>query len=609
MVAGPETRQFLLSVGVCRGMFGPARELVSRASAQVSEDLRSDPYLLYIIVAATLLAGFWFWHRLPNTATRDEWKRLRDVVIPVGRVLDEPSLASLQSGVEHGRALGATKFLFGLALLPVVVVAVLTGRADIFTSVAYPSYQFGHYGMWAATPSWVWTWTLAFVRLFNVVFAVACVYLTYRLGTAIADRATGRLAAVILTLTFGFLTIAHEGGEDMPALFFVLLSLNLLYVYVETGETSRYLAAAVAGGAAIALKLSAGPIVFVIGAAHLFRALNAEEDTLRALLAPKAVLGGAALGAVTIAVGFPTLWLVGPEPFIERVWGTSVSRSEGTFGPDAPVTWWFLRGYLSAFGLPLFVAALAGVVGNVAQLRHRRSGVYGTGLVMLLLGIYLWIFSGWHDFRVHHLLPTVPLIALLLARSLEDLRAWNPAVARPLLAVLLVTTGVYAGSGVAGYATMPRDQAESWLVANADENDTVEVYRVHFQDTAVPHGMNVNHRGSGQAAPCPEYIMLGYRDLLYLKDGTYYRNGEAQKRYIRGLLSGAYGYEIAAEFGDRPPNFVPQRATPGDYTDLVRYGLVPQTDQFADEQELRANQYTVVLNRTDPCPPRQPAPF
>jgi hypothetical protein len=611
-------------------MFGPGRELVGRVKSQVYEDLRADPYLPYILVAATLLAGFWFWHRIPNFATRDERSRLLDAMVPYGRVLADPSLESLREGVGWSRVpFGATLYLFALAMVPAVAYAILTGQADIFASVGFPSREFGFYPVWAETPRWVWTSSLVLVRLFNVAFAVGCVYLTYRLGTAMADRATGRLASVLLTLTFGFLTIAHEGGEDMPALFFVLLALTLVYRYVETGDVTAFFAGSAAGGAAIAFKLTAAPVVLVVGAAHLFRALKAEDDTVEVLLAPKVVVGGATLGAVTIALGFPTLLLVGPEPFIERVFGGSVGRMNHATGPDAPITWWFLRGYFSGMGLPLFFASVAGVVASVARLRERRTGVYGTGLVLLALALYVGMFSQWQDFRVHHLLPTFPLLALLLARSIEDFRGWNPEIARPLVAILLVTTAVYAGVGTAGFATMPRDQAEAWLVENSEEGDTMQISRRSFQDAAVPHGMDINHVfGSEEEGerldPCPEYIQLGYRDLLYLRDDTYYRNGEAQRAYVSGLLTGEYNYEIAAEFGPRPGSsrfgitpdsdaepaeFVPTRATPGNYVELLRYGVVPQTDQFADEQELAANQYTVILERTEPCTERHTAPF
>jgi len=584
-------------------MFGPGRAAFDRVRSQVREDFRADPYLLYIMVAATLLTSFWFFHRIPNFATRDEKDRLIDAMVPIGRVMADPSVESLQNGVKWSRVpFGATLYLFALAMLPVVVVAVVTGRAEIFTSVGYPNPDFGYYGLWASTPEWVWTWSLGFVRLFNVAFAIGSVYLTYRLGAAVVDRLTGRLAATILTLTFGFLTIAHEGGEDMPALFFILLALNFLYVYVRSGERLPFYVGAVCGGAAIAFKLTAAPVILGVGVAHLLRSLKAER-TLQTLLAPRLLVIGAAAGLVTILAGFPTFLVGGFEQVEFRIFGNPGSRMTNQTGPDAPITWWFLRGYFSGLGLPLFFASVAGVLGSVAGLRKRRERRDGVVLVLVMLLVYLGIFSQWHDFRVHHLLPTFPLLALLVANALTDLREWNPAVARPVMALLLVTTAIYAGMGTVGFASMPRDEAEAWLVENADENDTVEVYRVNIQDTAIPHGMAVNTRFQDRTAqdPCPEYIQLGYRDLLYLKPGTYYRNGEPQREYVRSLVEEETDYEIAAEFGERPPNFVPQRATPGDYTDLLRYGVVPQTDQFADEQELAANQYTLILERSEPC--------
>jgi len=256
-------------------------------------------------------------------------------------------------------------------------------------------------------------------------------------------------------------------------------------------------------------------------------------------------------------------------------------------------------------GLPLFFGAVAGVGATLVQVGRRRAAA-GTGLVLTGLALWIGLFAGWHDFRVHHLLPTFPLLALLLAGTLVRFHGRRPSLARPVVAVLLVTGGLYAAVGVGGYAAMPRDDAVAWLDANAEDGDTVEVYRRDVQDTAVPHGMDVNHvygrEDGGEAVDrCPEFIQLGYRDLLYLDRETYYRNGDARFSYVRGLLAGEYNYERAAEFGTRPPGFVPRRATPGSLADLFSYGVIPQTDQYADEQELAANQYTMILERTGAC--------
>ena len=586
---------------------------LARARARLRDDVDADPYLKYILLLAFVLGAFWFWHLAPNFATRDEMDRILDPMVAFGVFRADPGFASLKAGVTWGRVpFGATFYLYALAVLPVVVVAALTGQMELFEAFHYPNPAFGTYAAWHATPEWVWVVVVSLVRLFNVAFAVGCVYLTYRIGTRLRDRATGRLAAVLLTFTWGFLTIAHEGGEDMPALFFVLLALYWLLGYIRTGSAWRFYGASVAGGAAIAFKLTAAPVVLAVGAAFLLR-LREADDWKAALFQPRLVVAGALFGFATILLGFPTVLVAGFDPFFQRVFEGSASRADWATGPTAPIWWWFLRGYFSGLSLPLFVGACGGVLAGVYQLWDEPEEANGIALVLFALGTYVLMFSQWHDFRVHHLLPTFPLLVLLLALGLNRLLRDAPRVGTVLTVLLVVSSGTYAVAGTVGYASMPRDQAVDWFEANADANDTVEVYRRHVQDTAVPHWMNVNHaRGretEGELVQCPEYIELGYRDLLYLKDGTYYRNGEAQKRYVRGLLEGEYNYTIAAEFGPRPPNFVPQRARPGSLLDLLPYGIYPHTDQYADEQELEPNQYTVILRQNGTCDPSRNPPF
>lgn len=584
---------------------GALRALLARGVGTVAADLRGDRRLRYLLVGAALLCGFWFWHRVPNFATRDEHSRLLDVLVAYGSVAADPSIESLQRGVAWGRVpFGATFYLFGLAVLPVVLLVVLLGQPEVLTVFAEPDPEFGYFPSWQATPAWFWTGALVMVRLVNVLLAVGCVYLTYRVGRVVWNRTAGHLAGLLLTLTFGFLTIAHEGGEDMPALFFILLALYLLVRYVQAGARWRFFAASAAGGVAIAFKLTAAPVVALVLAAHVLRARRAR-DTWAALVRPALLVPGAALGAVAIAVGFPTLLVGGVDAVVWRLLANPAARATQPTGPDAPVWWWFLRGYLSGMSLPLFLAAVAGVGATLLRVRRRRAPA---GAVLAVTGLVLWVglFAGWHDFRVHHLLPTFPLLALLLAGTLVRFRESRPSLARPVVAALLVTSGLYAAVGVGGYAAMPRDDAVEWLETNAGDGDTVEVYRRHVQDTALSHGMDVNHvygfeAGGEEVDPCPEFIQLGYRDLLYLDRDTYYRNGEARFSYIRGLVAGEYDYEVAAEFGTRPPGFVPQRPTPGSLVDLLGHGVVPQTDQYADEQELAANQYTLILERTGEC--------
>jgi len=591
------------------------RTLPESAVAQVRADLREDPYLRYVLLLSVVMVGFWFWHRIPNFATRDEHSRLLDAMVAYGSVISDPSFEGLKAGIEWSRVpFGATFYLYALAIVPVVLVAAVVGDLNAFVAIAFPDGQFGYYEAWAETPEWIWTWSLVLIRLINVLAALGAVYLTYRLGVVIEGRNAGRLSAVLLSLTFGFLTISKEAGEDMPALLFVLLALYLLIRYVRTDDGTLFLAASSAGGIAIAFKLTAAPVVLLVAVAYLLRGYVARGLWRAAFFRPLLLIGGAVVGFAMIVAGFPTALVVGPDPFFERVFDGSTSRMSHPTGPDAPVWWWFLRGYFSALGLPLFAAAGASVITTVAAQRKRPSGNSEILLVLTGLAAYVALFSQWHDFRVHHLLPTFPLLSLLVARWLARLRERSPAIAHPLMAVLLVTTAIYAGVGTAQFASMPRDEATAWLEANSEEGDVMEISRRNMQDAAVPHSMTIRHvfgaeSGVQATMTCPRYIQVGYRDLLYLKEGTYYRNDDAKRIYLRTLLNEEYDYETVAEFGQRPPNFVPQRPTPGSFVDLLRLGVVPHTDQFADEQELAANQYTLILERTGECDTSRDSPF
>jgi hypothetical protein len=162
------------------------------------------------------------------------------------------------------------------------------------------------------------------------------------------------------------------------------------------------------------------------------------------------------------------------------------------------------------------------------------------------------------------------------------------------------------------YASMPRDEATEWLNENAEENATMEMYYHAFFENAIPHGMDLNTlleaEGSPERNPCPEYIQVGDKELLYLQDIPDAQRSsevnsypELRAEYVRALLAGEYNYEVVAEFGERPPNFVPHRPDPGSLRDLVPLGINPHSDQYGDEQELASDQYVAILRLKGEC--------
>jgi hypothetical protein len=402
--------------------------------------------------------------------------------------------------------------------------------------------------------------------------------------------------------------------------------------YLRTGEPRQFYRASAAGGAAIAFKLTVAPMVLLFALAFVLVARTDEGPLQEVLWRPRFLLKGAGIGAVVIVLGFPTALVGHVDLVAARILG-GAGRTSTAVGPTAPRWWWFLRTYGSAFGWPLLLGVVGGLVASLAalwrlapdDLRSPAPAFDERILLVAGLGCFWLLFATWHDFRVHHLLPTVPLLVVLLADSLWRLREHRARVGQVVVAGLLLCSTLYAGVGVGMYASMPRDEATDWLSENAEDDATMETYYHGFLENAVPHDMRLNPIWLGMDDPaveaCPTYIQIGYKELLYLRDVPDDQRGydidarvDERARYVRALLDGEYNYEIVAEFGDRPPNFVPRRADPGSLRDLVPLGINPHSDQYGDEQELRANQYVVILKHEGECiedrdPPWGPAPF
>lgn len=602
--------------------------LLDHTKRRVLRDFRADPYLRYIFVIAVVVIGFWFWHLIPNFATQDEHSRLLDVLSVIGAFASEPGFEALQNGIAQGRIYGATFYLNALSLLPAVLFAVLTDLLAVFTPFYYSSEMMNVWTtdtdlwlLWHNTPRWVWTSSLVLIRLFTVGFALGCVYLVYRIGTQIRDRVTGRMSALILSLTFGFVVLAHEGGEDVPSVFLLLLLIYLALRYVETGDARYFYGGCGAGGFAIAFKLTAGVGVFVLGVAHLLRARKAGSEWFR----PRLFVVGSLLGLGAIVVGYPSVLLLGPDALLDRITRGTTSKTFIPGGRPASLWWWMLRSYLNGLGLVLFLAVITSVVVTLPQLGNRSEQTDGLVLLVVAIVSCIVLFSWWRYVRVHHLLPTIPPLVILVAIALRQLRDRAQTVARGAIVVLLVSSALYTGYGVLGYANQPRAEATDWLATNAPEDATIELYQIDPQDAAVPHGMNTSHythrTSDGELARtedtysewmhnmpdrCPEYIELTREDLLRLAPpelngrAQFYADNHREAEYVHSLLTDSDSYEVAAEFGQRP-RFLDGNESQPPIPELLYVGMLPRTIQYGDEQELGPEQYTLILERTSPC--------
>jgi len=533
-------------------------------------DLERDPKLRYVLLFAGLVFAVGIWFRVPNFAGPDEYSRLIQPMKVAGRVAASPGLDSLQAAATDGRALGATLYLYGLVLAPIFLVILATGQLGQFVSLGGIE---SRWVLWHEAPAWFWTSSVLLGRAVSVALGVATVYLVYRLGVRLRSRWTGRVAAVGLAVTFGFVEAAHTINEDIPMVLLLVVTLLLCLRYVDSGAASTFVLACFTAALAVTFKLTGGSAVVAVGVAYLLRARRVPEPRA-ALARPRLLLGGLAVGTLAILVGFPKVLFGGPGELLVRVSVSTGNKMTLAGGVPAGIEFWLLRGYLAGFGLPLFAGVILGVL---ATLRYLAGGADGFDDRLVLVAtpvvVTLAVFARWQFVRVHHLLPTMPLLLLVGSLGVERLRQQSETGVRVALTALLVTSLAFSGFGTVQLATDPRDEATDWLRSNTDADDTVVVYENSIADVAAVHGRPVEHYAYrenvaydslvgnesaytewmlGTPDRRPAYIQLTGEELNYVTPGHPDREQFPRRAaYVEGLLGGEYNYTVVARFGER----------------------------------------------------------
>jgi 4-amino-4-deoxy-L-arabinose transferase-like glycosyltransferase len=173
-----------------------------------------------------------------------------------------------------------------------------------------------------------WAWRLTGIsdvggRIVPAAFSVATVWLTYRLGTRLLDRAAGRAAAFLMAVSPSLVYFGRTPLSDTPMLTFSVGAVLGYVGYAQSG--SRHLA--VAGAVSLALAgLVKIPAILVLGPIGVVGLLRHGRDVWRDPWFTAAPL--AAVGAVG-------LWyLHADQIFLESGLTQAIFRPSGTYAPD-----------------------------------------------------------------------------------------------------------------------------------------------------------------------------------------------------------------------------------------------------------------------------------
>ncbi len=252
-------------------------------------------------------------------------------------------------------------------------------------------------------------------RLAGCLFAAGAFLLVHRLGRRLADDdRAGAIAAFAFGTSLLLLFNATRATMDLALTFFVLLSIERGFAWLDRGGAGRALVSGVAAAAAVLAKGPLGVLLpaFAIGA----RALLGPRPPPRSAgwwIAPLALSGGVALWLVPAAV-------LGGEAYRDRLFGQILSRTSGAEAHHVQGVLYYFP-LLAATGLPW---TLHGLAGAARAFGPRRAGAPGPGLCALAIAgvLGLVVLSLAATKREVYPIPVLALLALPAGAAVVEAR-------------------------------------------------------------------------------------------------------------------------------------------------------------------------------------------
>jgi 4-amino-4-deoxy-L-arabinose transferase-like glycosyltransferase len=265
----------------------------------------------------------------------------------------------------------------------------------------------------------------------------------FRLSRRVAGADTALIAAALLAVAILHVRESHFAMTDVLMTLLVTMSLGFLLRAIDESDARRALrwfaAAAVAGGLATSTKYNAAAVAASMGAAQLLvfaRSPGGMRES-RAWL-PSIVYGILFVGAFLLATPYAVL---DHQAFTTDVL-FDITHLSGGHGVDLGRGWIYhlTTSLPHGVGVPVFVAALLGIVPFVRQYR-REALVLGSFCATL----YVSVGSGRTVF-FRYVLPLIPVLCLVSAVGVQRAAAWLSSRARvsrtgSLVVVLSLTVG------------------------------------------------------------------------------------------------------------------------------------------------------------------------
>lgn len=342
-------------------------------------------------------------------------------------------------------------------------------------------------------------------RSLTALCGVFTVLLVYALGKALTrSRLVGLVAAFLMAVTYLHVRDSHFGVTDVPATFWVTLTLWLSVRYYRQGIHRDLTWAAMAAGLAASTKYPAGVLLLSVLSSYIWGNLKAPRKTLLDGILSLCSMAfiGFFLGSPFIVMDFPHFW----KDFEIQRRHLAVGH-----GLDLGLGWIYHLRFSLWYGVgPLYLlAALAGMAWALLKKQ------WYWGILLIFGGIYYLLMGSTHTVFVRYVIPLLPVFAVsaawFIVKACHGLRQWSlknlPAlITLPQAVLVMLVTLLISWHSLSHSLDLDR------LLAKADTRSLAGTW---IQDHVNP-GTCV---GNGMYLPQVS-LPLGYRKLFLQPEET-----------------------------------------------------------------------------------------
>ncbi len=311
-------------------------------------------------------------------------------------------------------------------------------------------------------------------RLLTVLMGTGTVWALWAFGRRVYGEAAGLLGALLLAITPLHAQHSHFLTVDVPATFWLVLT--LLWSAKALSDESKVRALVIAGffaGFAAATKYNCALVMLPV----LVAVFLPGKSDLKSAKSLK-------LGLCILVVGVSLIgYLIGcPGTLLEssrfvadfHKEAVHVSSQQELWFQGTGIGWWYIisRNLADGMGLPLLIASLAGAVYAV---RKREAGDLLT--ISLALPYYLLVGSAVSRYARYEI-PLLPVLALWAARLLIDssllvVKTQRLAIQAATAAIVLATASSTAVLLLPMSQPDNRDRAAAWLFTHVPTSTLV----------------------------------------------------------------------------------------------------------------------------------------